>query len=143
MGHHSEELQRTTARIGCRNSHLKSAPQGHCRMSDGAQTTRTFFFVEGTHVHWQATAEQFFFSKFNMHVLFILYLIVAYFANFCDSEKIRKIKYPQKFLPTHWALWCIDKHKLHVFHFGTCIITLLIVSAFSFLLSRAITSVSK
>ena len=33
-------------------------------MSDGAQTTRTFFFVEGTHLHWQATAEQFFFSKF-------------------------------------------------------------------------------
>ena len=44
---------------------------GHCHMSDGAQTTRTFFFVEGTHVHWQATAEQFFFSKFNMHIMFI------------------------------------------------------------------------
>ena len=43
-------------------SPLKSAPPGHCHMSDGAQTTRTFFFVEGTHVHWQATAEHFFFS---------------------------------------------------------------------------------
>ena len=64
VGHYSEELQRTTARIRCRNSHLKSAPPGHCHMSDGAQTTRTFFFVEGTHVHWQATAEQFFFRKF-------------------------------------------------------------------------------
>ena len=73
VGHYSEELQRTTARIGCRNSHLKSADPGHCHMSDGAQTTRTFFFVEGTHVHWQATAEQFFFSKFNMHtcIMFI------------------------------------------------------------------------
>ena len=71
VGHYSEELQRTTARIGCRNSHLKSAPPGHCHMSDGAQTTQTFFFVKGTHVHWQATAEQFFFSKFNMHIMFI------------------------------------------------------------------------
>ena len=51
VGHYSQELQRTTARIGCRNSHLKSAPPGQCHMSDGAQTTRTFFFVEGTHVH--------------------------------------------------------------------------------------------
>ena len=71
VGHYSEELQRTTARIGCRNSHLKSAPPGHCHISDGAQTTRTFFFVEGTHVHWQATAEQFFLSKFNIHIMFI------------------------------------------------------------------------
>ena len=47
--HYSEELQRTTA--GCRNSHLKSAPTGHYHMSYGARTTRTFFFVEGTHVH--------------------------------------------------------------------------------------------
>ena len=54
------------------DSHLKSAPPGHCHMSDGAQTTRTFFFVEGTRVHWQATAEQFFFSQFNMHIMFIL-----------------------------------------------------------------------
>ena len=52
--------------LGCRNSPLKHAPTGHCHTSDGAQTTRTFFFVEGTHVHWQATAEQFFFSKFNI-----------------------------------------------------------------------------
>ena len=65
--HYSEEQQRTTAGIGCRNSHLKSAPTGHCHTSDGAQTTRTFFFVEGTHVHWQATAEQFFFN-----IMFIL-----------------------------------------------------------------------
>ena len=64
--HYSEELQRTTAGIGCRKSHLKCAPTGHCHTSDGAQTARTFFFVEGTHVHWQATAEQFFFSKFNL-----------------------------------------------------------------------------
>ena len=64
--HYSEDLQRTTAGIGCRNRHLKSAPTGHCHTSDGAQTTRTFFFVEGTHVHWQATAEQFFFSEFNI-----------------------------------------------------------------------------
>ena len=71
VGHYSEELQWTTARIGCRNSHLKSALPGHCHMSDGAQKTRTFLFVEGTHVHWQATAEQFFFSKFNMHIMFI------------------------------------------------------------------------
>ena len=32
--HCSEELQRTTAGIGCRNSHLKSAPTGHCHTSD-------------------------------------------------------------------------------------------------------------
>ena len=68
--HYSEELQRTTA--GCRNSHLKSAPTGHCHTSDGAQTTRTFFFVEGTHVHWQATAEQLCFSKLNMNIMSIL-----------------------------------------------------------------------
>ena len=68
--HYSEEL-RTAARIECRNSHLKNAPAGHCHMNDGAQTTRTFFFVEWTNVHWQATAEQFFFSKFNMHSMFI------------------------------------------------------------------------
>ena len=37
VGHYSEELQRTTARIGCPNSHLK----------------------------------RFFFSKFNMHIMFI------------------------------------------------------------------------
>ena len=30
--HYSEERQRTTA--GCRNSHLKSAPTGHCHTSD-------------------------------------------------------------------------------------------------------------
>ena len=71
-GHYFEELQRTAARIGCRNSHLKSAPPGHCHMSDGAQTTRTFFFVEGTHVHWQAPADQFFFSKFNTHIMYTL-----------------------------------------------------------------------
>ena len=53
--HYSEVLQRTTAGIGCQNSHLKSAPTVHRHMSDGAQTTRTLFFVEGTHVHWQAT----------------------------------------------------------------------------------------
>ena len=70
--HCSEELQQTTAGIECRNSHLKSAPRGHCDRNDGAQTTQTFFFVEGTHIHWQATAEQFFFSKFNMHIMFIL-----------------------------------------------------------------------
>ena len=64
--HYSEELQRKTAGIGCRNSHLKSTPTGHCHMSDRAQTTRTFFLVEGTHVHWQATAEQFGFGKFNI-----------------------------------------------------------------------------
>ena len=28
-------------------------------------------WCSGTHVHWQATAEQFFFSKFNMHIMFI------------------------------------------------------------------------
>ena len=71
VGHYSEELKRTTASIGCRNSHLKSAPPGHRHMSDGAQMTQTFFFVEGTHVQWQATAEQFFFSKFNMHTMVI------------------------------------------------------------------------
>ena len=52
--------------LRCRNSHLKSSPTGHCHTSDGAQTTRAFFFVEGTHVYWQATDEQFFFSKFNI-----------------------------------------------------------------------------
>ena len=31
------------------------------------------------------------------------YLRVLYFANFCDLEKNRKIKYPQKFLPTQQA----------------------------------------
>ena len=41
--HYSEELQWTTAGIRCRNSHLKSAPTGHCHTNDGAQTTRTFF----------------------------------------------------------------------------------------------------
>ena len=55
------------------DSHLKSAPPGHCHMSNGAhvQTTQAFFFVERTHVHWQATPEQFFFSKFNTHIMFI------------------------------------------------------------------------
>ena len=56
------------------------------------------------------------------------FLRVLYFANFCDLEKNRKIKYPQKFLPSHQ-----DKLR-DVFHFGT---------AFSFLPSHAITSSRK
>ena len=51
---------------GCRNSHLKSAPgTDHCRTNYRAQTTRTFFYVEEIHAHWQATPDQFY-SQFNM-----------------------------------------------------------------------------
>ena len=62
--HYSEELQRTTAG---RISKQSSAPTV---ARTGAQTTG-ILLVEGTHVHWQATAEQFFFSKFNMRIMFI------------------------------------------------------------------------
>ena len=65
--HYSEELQRTTAG---RMSKQSSAPTGHCTTRTGAKTTQAFFFVDGTHVHWQTTAEQFFFSEFNMHLMF-------------------------------------------------------------------------
>ena len=61
---YSEELQRKTE--GCRNS--KARPSVTVTRT-GAQTTQAFFFVEGTHPHWQATAGQFFFRKFNMHTV--------------------------------------------------------------------------
>ena len=44
-----------------RNSHLKSTPTGHCRTDTDA-------------LPWQATAEQFFFSKFNMLIMFVFAL---------------------------------------------------------------------
>ena len=46
-------------------------------------------------------------------------------CEFLRIGKNRKNKYPQIFLPTHLALWCMCNHKLgDVCHFGTCIIIL-------------------
>ena len=73
------------------------------------------------------------------------YLRVLCFANICDSEKNRKIKYPQIFLPTYQAPWYMHNHKLRddipfwIIHNPS----LLTVSAFSFLPPRAITSSKK
>ena len=52
--HFSEELQRTTAG---RMSKQSSAPTGHCYTNWSTDDTG-ILLVEGTHVHWQATAEQ-------------------------------------------------------------------------------------
>ena len=70
----------------------RAHPPGHCHITDGAQTTRTFFFVEGTHVHWQATAEQFFFSKFNMHII------------------IRK-RGSASYIVRQWLLWEVERER--------------------------------
>ena len=57
--------------------------------------------------------------------LLLLLFAGTIFCEFLRFGKIRKNKYPQKFLPTHLALWCIYNHKLRdVCHFGTCIIIL-------------------
>ena len=44
----------------------------------------------------------FFYSTFNIVTIICGYYILRFF---CDLEKNRKFKYPQKFLPTHRALW--------------------------------------
>ena len=58
--------------------------------------------------------------------LLLLLFAGTIFCEFFRFGKNRKNKYPQKFLPTHLALWCMYNHKLRdVCHFGTCIIILL------------------
>ena len=57
--------------------------------------------------------------------LLLLLFAGTIFCEFLRFGKNRKIKYPQKFLPTHQAPWCVYHHKLRdVFHFGSCIIIL-------------------
>ena len=65
-------------------------------------------------------------SSWNYHIVTIIcgYYI---FCEFLRFGKNRKIKYPQKFLPTHHdqVPWCVYHHKLRdVFHSGSCIIIL-------------------
>ena len=57
--------------------------------------------------------------------LLLLFFAGTIFCEFLRFGKNRKNKYPQNFLPTHLALWCMYNHKLRdVCHFGTCIIIL-------------------
>ena len=57
--------------------------------------------------------------------LLLLLFAGTIFCDFFAIGKNRKNKYPQKFLPTHLALWCMYSHKLRdVCHFGTSIIIL-------------------
>ena len=46
------------------------------------------------------------------HTLLLLLFAGTIFCEFLRFEKIRKIKYPQKFLPTYQAPWCFYNHKL-------------------------------
>ena len=77
------------------------------------------------------------------NTLVLLLFAGTIFCEFLRFGKNRKIKYPQKFLPTYhqapWY-WCIYKHKLRDdFSFWIMHdLSLLFVSAFSFLPSGAI-----
>ena len=97
------------------------------------------------HDPWSSPA-----SDVTMHDVVLRTLLLLLFAGiiFCEFlrfGKNRKIKYPQKFLPTYQAPWFIYNHKLRddypfwIMHN----LSLLIVSAFSFLPSGAITSSKK
>ena len=60
-----------------------------------------------------------------LRTLLLLLFAGTIFCEFLRFGKNRKIKYPQKFLPTHLALWCKYNHKLRdVCHFRACIIIL-------------------
>ena len=85
-------------------------------------------------------------SFYCMSYLIVTIICGYYILRIFAIWKNRKNKYPQKFLPTRLALWCMYNHKLRdVCHFGTCIIINLSVDRFylSLLLSRAITSLQK
>ena len=90
------------------------------------------------HYHSQNWREAFLCIPLCYYYLRVLYLrIFAIWKN-------RKIKYPQKFLPTHHALWCSTITNWVMFPlWNTHNHSLLIVSAFSFLPSCAITSSRK
>ena len=79
-----------------------------------------------------------------VYTLLLLLFAGTIFCEFLRFGENRKIKYPQNFLPTYQALWCMHNHKLRdVFYFGTCI-TILFWSFMTFFLpSRAITSSRK
>ena len=68
----------------------------------------------------------------RLDTLLLLLFAGTIFCEFLRFGKNRKNKYPQKFLPTHLALWCMYNHKLRdVCHFGTCVLILnSIVSTF-------------
>ena len=64
--------------------------------------------------------------------LLLLLFAGTIFCEFLRFGKNRKIKYPQKFLPTYQAIWS----GVHVSTITNCVMpnhSLLIVSAFSFL----------
>ena len=68
--------------------------------------------------------------------LLLLLFAGTIFCEFLRFGKNRKIKYPQKFLPTYQAPWCIYNHKLRD-DFPFWIrhnLSLLIISAFPFFL---------
>ena len=57
--------------------------------------------------------------------LLLLLFAGTIFCEFLRFGENRKIKYPQKCLPTYQAPWCIYNHKLRDdFHFGSCMIFL-------------------
>ena len=86
---------------------------------------------------------------FSWHFWLTLLLLLfagTIFCEFLRFWKNRKIKSPRKFLPTHQALWCIYNQKLRDTYFSLWNMhnhSLLMVSAFSFLPSRVVTSSRK
>ena len=56
--------------------------------------------------------------------LLLLLFAGTIFCEFLRFGKNRKIKYPQKFLPTYQAPWCTITNCVMIFHFGSGIIFL-------------------